>query len=336
MDTIKRLKISVAVITYNQETTIRQTLDSILAQKGDFDLELVIGEDCSSDSTRAICEEYTVHPTPYTVVLLPSQKNLGIMANFARVMKACTGEFISGIAGDDYYSDDYALEKQLKFLQSHPDVGVVAANGCSYYVQRGVKVPGLNPIFEDDHRELKKYYFSSLHLEGVYLAPVGMMFRADLLNKYIDFDEILRRKLPVEDYPIQAILSQYTKFACLPDLLVTYRVYKESATFMSYDHPKFLAYYRGLIDTRRYLNELFPSDAIPEEQLQELLFHKEFMLYLYQLDYTKAKQLIASSTTIVDSEMYKRAKRVMRSYIHFVAAHYIKKYKHRQELKRNI
>ena len=50
-------KISVGVITYNQEFTIRQTLDSILAQKGDFDLELVIGEDCSLDNTFAICQE---------------------------------------------------------------------------------------------------------------------------------------------------------------------------------------------------------------------------------------------------------------------------------------
>ena len=54
----KKTKISVAVITYNQQNTIRQTLDSIIAQKGDFDLEIVIGEDCSTDATHAICEEY--------------------------------------------------------------------------------------------------------------------------------------------------------------------------------------------------------------------------------------------------------------------------------------
>ena len=54
----QKFKISVGVITYNQEATIRQTLDSILEQEGDFDLEVVIGEDCSTDNTLAICQEY--------------------------------------------------------------------------------------------------------------------------------------------------------------------------------------------------------------------------------------------------------------------------------------
>ena len=336
MDTIKRPKISVAVITYNQEATIGQTLESILAQKGDFDLELVIGEDCSTDSTYAICADYAKR-YPNVVKLLPNTHNLGIFANFVRVLKACTGEYIGDIAGDDYYCDDCALEKQLNFLQSHPDVGLIAANGYNYYVQRGVKVPGLNPVIEDDHGELKKYYFSSLHLEGVYLAPVGMMYRADLLMKYVDFDDMLRRKLPVEDYPIQAILSQHTKSACLPDLLVTYRVYKESATFMSYDHPKFLSYYRGLVDTRRYLNELFPNDAVPEEQLQELLFHKEFQFYLHQLEYKKAKKLIAeASVKIPDSEKLKQAKRFSKTWLRFVVVHYIKEYNYRKDLNSKV
>ena len=50
--------ISVAVITYNQENTIAQTLDSILMQKGDFKLQIVVGEDCSKDNTYIICKQY--------------------------------------------------------------------------------------------------------------------------------------------------------------------------------------------------------------------------------------------------------------------------------------
>ena len=112
----QKTKISVGVITYNQESTIRQTLDSILAQKGDFVLELVIGEDCSTDNTRAICEEFINSLTPslvHSLVLLPSQKNLGIMANFARVMRACSGDYVGICAGDDYWCDENKLQKQL-------------------------------------------------------------------------------------------------------------------------------------------------------------------------------------------------------------------------------
>lgn len=328
----KKPKISVAVITYNQEATIRQTLDSILAQKGEFDLELVIGEDCSTDNTLAVCKEYVSIGKreevigKREVVLLPNTKNLGIMANYARVIQACTGDFISNIAGDDYYCDEHALEKQMQYMQAHEEVGVMAANGYSYYVQRGTKEPGLNPIFNAEEDDVKSQYFSSMHFEGAYLAPVGMMYRAELLHKYIDLNEILRRKLPVEDYPIQAILSQHTKFACLPDLLVTYRVYRESASFISYNQPRYLEYYQGLMEIRRYLNELFPNNAIPAEVLQERMFNKEFLYDVYHMKYKDAKQLIASVLPLIsESECVKTARRYTRNWLIFTAYHYYKR-----------
>ena len=117
----KRTKISVAVITYNQQDTIRQTLDSILCQKGDFDLEVVVGEDCSKDNTLAICQEY-VENYPDIVKLLSGPENLGITANYFRTLQACSGDVIGDIAGDDDYCDEYALDKQLKHLHSHPEV----------------------------------------------------------------------------------------------------------------------------------------------------------------------------------------------------------------------
>ena len=327
-----RTKISVAVITYNQQETIRQTLDSILMQKGDFDLELVIGEDCSTDSTLSICREYA-EQYPDKIKLLSGPKNLGITANYFRVLQACTGEFIGDIAGDDYYCDDHALEKQMLYLQSYREVGVMGANGYNFYVRREQKIAGLNPPVTPQTSRAKEFYFSRDYRGGVYFRPVGTMIRREMLD-YIDYEEILKRKLPVEDYPMQAIWSQYTKFACLPDLLVTYRIYSESATFISFDHPKYLQYYRGLAETRRYLNELFPADAcFTEEDILEQLFYKEFLLYMHQLDYKKAKLLIAQvPVAISNSNKVRQAKRFTQTRLHFIVAHYIKEYKYRQEL----
>ena len=332
----KRTKISVAVITYNQQETIGQTLDSILMQKGDFDLELVIGEDCSKDNTPAICADYAKRH-PDVVKLLPNTKNLGIMANTARIFKAATGDYISIIAGDDYYCDNYALEKQLQYLHSHPEVGVMAANGYSYYVKRDSKVPGLNPVLEGGQEKVKDYFFSPTHTEGAYLAPVGMMFRAELIRKYIDFDEMLRRGIPVEDFPMQAILSQHTKFACLSDLLVTYRVYKESASFISYNHPRYVEYYRGLMETRRYLNELFPEESIPEEVLQERMFNKEFLYDVYHMKYKDAKRLIAStSLSVQESRSVKNARRYTCNWLIFTVYHYYKRIITHKSIKKQV
>ncbi len=353
----ERTKISVAVITYNQQDTIRQTLDSILMQKGDFDLELVIGEDCSTDATHAICEEY-VSKSQITktkliaplwqrnhksqIILLPNTHNLGITANYFRTLQACTGDYIADFAGDDYYCDDRALEKQFHYMQSHPEIGVLAPNGYRFYVKRNEKILGENE--KVNTIDAKEFFFSHSYKGGVIIQGSGMMFRRKLLQ-YIDFDEIIRRKLPVEDYPIQAIWSQYTKFWRLDDPIVVYRVYKESSTFVPFDHPKYLSYHKGLAETRRYLNKLFPKDAcFSEEELQEYEFYKEFLLYLHNLDYRKAKELVrrASSLPFFPEgaggrlpAKVRQAKRFTKTWLHFIAAHLIKEYRYQQELKRN-
>ncbi len=331
----KRPKISVAVITYNQQDYIRQTLDSILMQQGDFDLEIVVGEDCSTDNTYAICQEYTER-FPHVVKLLPNTHNLGIMANCARVFTACNGDFIGSIAGDDYYCDDHALEKQVQYMRGHAEVGLMVANGYQYFVRRNQKIAGFNPTIKAGEDSAKAFYYSPSYKGGVYLWPIGLMLRREMLQ-YIDFDEMIKRGIPVEDYPLQAILSQHTRFACLPDLLVIYRVYKESASFVPINHPKYLQYHRGLAETRRYLNELFPKDAcFTEDQLQEYEFYKEFLLYLHRLDFKNAKRLIVEAPKgIQDGVKVSQAKRFTSTRLRFLVTHYIKELQYYRELKQN-
>ena len=344
----KKTKISVGVITYNQEATIRQMLDSILAQKGDFDLELVIGEDCSTDATHAICEEYVNQlkiedwrlknaPNAVAINLLPNTHNLGIMANFARVMKACSGDYLGICAGDDYWCDELKLQKQLEFFKTHPEVGVVTTSGYRHLVLHDEMVPGVAPLHPIEDGDIKKFYFSPDYKGGVYAMPLTLLIKGELL-KYVDFDEYIRRDFPVEDFPMQAVLAQYAKWGHINDICVVYRVYKESATFISMDHPKYMLYHKGLANIRRYLNELFPNDAcFTEEWLQEYEFYKEFLLCLHQLKYKQAKELIDEvSKKIPNSAKLKQARRFAKSRIHFLMAHLIKEYKYKQELKRRI
>ena len=329
------MKVSVAVITYNQEKTIGQTLDSILSQTGSFDLEVVIGEDCGTDTTWEICKEYEDR-FPDKVRLLPNTHNLGIMGNFARTYRSCTGDFLSIIAGDDYYCDGHALEKQMQYLLQHASVGVMGANGYRCYVKKDKMVPGLNQAVEEGEDKAKDFYFTSSFRGGVYFKPVGLMIRRTLLQ-HLDFDEMIRRRLPVEDYPMQAVLSQHTRFACLPDLLVVYRIYKESATFVSLDDSDYLEYHKGLVETRRYLNELFPDDAcISETELKEYLFYKEFLLYLHRRDYKQAKELIAAADPLIKSgAKVGRARAFTKSHLHFLLAHISKEFKAKRSLDKN-
>ena len=333
---MKKTKISVGVITYNQQNTIRQTMDSILCQQGDFDLELVIGEDCSTDATRAICEEYARqwNDEERAVKLLPNTHNLGIMANYARVMKACTGEYVGICAGDDYWCDEQKLQKQLDYFNAHSEVGVVSTSGYKMLVKTGTLVPNaIAPIHPIADGNVKKFYFSKDYKGGVYAMPLSLLIKRERLQ-YVDFDEFVRRGFPVEDYPMQAILSQYCQWGHINDLCVVYRVYQESATFISFDHPKYLSYHKGLANVRRYLNELFPDDAcFSEEWLQEENFYKEFLLYLHQNNYKKAKQLIIDAPRkIVDSAKVKQAMRFTKTWLHFMVAHYVKESIYRKDI----
>lgn len=333
----QKTKISVGVITYNQETTIRQTLDSILAQKGDFDLELVIGEDCSRDNTFAICQEYAdkypISNVKCQIVLLPNQKNLGIMANFARVMRACTGDYIGICAGDDYWCDEQKLQKQLSYFRAHKDVGVVSTSGYKLMVKSNTLVPNtiapIEPIADGD---IKKFYFSKNYSGGIYAMPLSLLIKRDVMQ-YVDFNEFIKRGFPVEDFPMQAVLAQHCKWGHINDLCVVYRVYQESATFISFDHPRYLQYHKGLANIRRYLNELFPEDVCFDEAwLQEYEFYKEFLLYLHQFKYKQAKQLIANAAAIANSSKVKQAKRFSKTRLHFIVAHCIKEYQYKKDL----
>lgn len=111
-------KISVFMITYNHERFIAQAIEGILMQKTTFPFELVIGEDCSSDGTRALAQRYA-DQYPGIIRLLPSNINLGMQANAHRTLLACRGEYIAFCEGDDYWTDPNKLDKQVHFLETN-------------------------------------------------------------------------------------------------------------------------------------------------------------------------------------------------------------------------
>lgn len=121
----KEIFVSVFILTYNQEKYIAQTIESILTQKTDYSFQLVIGEDCSSDNTRIICEEFS-RKYGDKIKLLPSpEKNMGLIANYMRTIKECDGKYIAICDGDDYWIDEFKLQKQVAFLEENPDYSIV-------------------------------------------------------------------------------------------------------------------------------------------------------------------------------------------------------------------
>lgn len=326
------MKISVAIITYNQQDTIAQTLDSILCQKGDFDLEVVVGEDCSKDNTPAICREYA-EKYPDQVVLLQEGHNMGIMRNFANTINHCTGDLIGICAGDDYWCDEYKLQKQLDYLTAHPECGVCTTGGYRYLVRRNEMVPGIAPLQPIADGDVSKHYFSESYPGGVYAMPLSMVFKRELLQ-HIDFDVFVERGFPVEDYPMQAIMAMHTRWGHIDDLTVVYRVYTESATFISYNHPKYMQYHCGLMEIRRYLRDKFALQLhnYSEDYILEYLFYREYLLYVFQGEYRKAKALVSACK--ISTAKVKQTKKMTSNWLVFNLFRWYKKLSQIKDLKK--
>lgn len=121
-------KVSVCIPTYNHEQFIRQTLDGVLMQKTDFDIEIVIGDDASTDNNQAIIKEY-IAQYPHLFNAFLHQENQGPKEprefagrnNVLMILKACKGDYVALCEGDDYWTDPLKLQKQYDFMEAHKD-----------------------------------------------------------------------------------------------------------------------------------------------------------------------------------------------------------------------
>jgi glycosyltransferase involved in cell wall biosynthesis len=125
------------MITYNHAPYIAQAIEGVLQQKTNFPFELVIGEDCSTDGTREIVFEYQ-KKHPDIIRVITSDENVGAKKNGLRVLKACQGKYIAFCEGDDYWHNPDKLQKQVDYMESHPECGMLFAD-CDAYYQRSKK-----------------------------------------------------------------------------------------------------------------------------------------------------------------------------------------------------
>lgn len=120
---IKKPKVSVCVVTYNQERFIRQCLQSLVDQATDFDYEIVVGDDASTDGTQDIVKEFSKkYPNIFRVYM--HENNIGAYKNFSFVHEKANGQYIAHMDGDDYALPG-KLNAQCKYLDANPDCNIV-------------------------------------------------------------------------------------------------------------------------------------------------------------------------------------------------------------------
>lgn len=114
------VKVSVSIITYNQEPYIGDAIDSVLMQRANFDYEIVVGDDGSTDRTREILLDRQIKHEG-KIRLLFHEKNMGDYgrSNLVITLNACRGEYVAILDGDDYWTSSDKLQRQADFLDRH-------------------------------------------------------------------------------------------------------------------------------------------------------------------------------------------------------------------------
>jgi len=206
------MKVSVAIFAYNHERFIRQAIDSALMQQVDFDYEIVIGEDCSMDDTRAIVADYQKR-FPRRICLLLSEKNLGGRKNLTRTLRNCQGEYVALLDGDDYWTSPYKLQKQVDFLDSHPECAI-----CFHEVT----------VFDEDGSGGPRNYcradqkkISTLEdlLSKNFIPTCSVMYRNGLVNELPDW----YYAVPVGDWPFHILVAQHGNIGYIDEVMGAYR-----------------------------------------------------------------------------------------------------------------
>jgi len=209
------MKLSVCCISYNHGKFIAKALDGFLSQKTNFDFNIVIADDCSTDDTAAVLQDYS-EKYPGKITLIINDKNIGMMANLAKAYNACTAPYIAFCEGDDYWTDPLKLQKQVDFLEANPDFVQVFHNAMVITTDAS-REPYL--LCTQDQGELCET--KDLLQIGNIIPTCSNVFRRSIMKEIPDWVS----SLAMADWPVNIVLSQKGKVKYLNEVMAVYRIH---------------------------------------------------------------------------------------------------------------
>ncbi len=215
----ENITVSVCMITYNHEKYIKEAINDVLMQNCNFQIELIIANDCSPGNTDFIVNEIIKnHPKGNLINYTKHENNLGMIPNFHWALDKCQGKYIAMCEGDDYWTDPDKLQKQVEFLEANPDFVL-----CGHNVK--VWSENKNKFIKDPI-----YSFRDKTIDIEKLAIGNMIHTPSVVFRKIDFTEFVEyfKDSPAGDYPLYMYLSQFGKIKKLRAKMAVYRVHGSS------------------------------------------------------------------------------------------------------------
>ena len=208
--------VTIASTTYNMEAYIGEAIESWLAQKTSFQFDIVISDDGSTDGTCDVVRRYI---EKYPNIRLISTGHIGKMPNFIRSLKESKGKYIALCDGDDYWIDPEKLQKQVDFMESHPDFSECFTNSYVLNTETGKKKIAKTQIWEEadtegllQHRDNDNVQMSPGHTST-------FLYRNQYLQEYPEwmYGDVMT------DFPLYMLMSKYGKAKFINEITSVYR-----------------------------------------------------------------------------------------------------------------
>jgi len=290
------ITVSIICVTYCQEKYISRALDSFLSQKTDFKFEILINDDASTDRTPEIIAEYE---KKYPGIVRPvyQKENLyskGIWIGDTILLPMARGKYLAFCEGDDYWSDVNKLQKQVDFLESHPDYTVCVHNTLYHYLKNGKK----EKAFGDTAKDLKLEDCVMCGSQSFHYS--SMLVRTDFYKTKPSFVTLAGI---VEDYPDSVFYTLDGKVFYMPDTMSVHDIGTDNSwtrTILPF-HETRAQFFQGIVDMLNAANEY--SQHKYEDIFMKAIEFNEYNVLQSKQDY---KALVKVK------KFYKREKLIVR------------------------
>lgn len=168
--------VSICMSAYNHEEFIEEALTSVLGQDCNFNFEVILSNDYSTDKTDEVINKIIKnHPQGNKILYTNQEKNLGMNGNLIFTLEQAKGKYIALLEGDDYWTDKHKLQKQFDFLENNSDYSICTGGYESITPDRGLVIRKLA-----ENVEGLTYNFNNI--KGFRAHYLNMFFRAKSLE----------------------------------------------------------------------------------------------------------------------------------------------------------
>ncbi len=251
--------VSVVMITYGHEQFIKQAIEGVLMQQCDFEVELIIANDCSPDNTNRVVNQLIEnHPNSNRIKYTKHHSNKGMMLNFIWALQQAKGQYIALCDGDDYWTDPLKLKKQVDFLEENSKYNIVWTK-FNKIDSKGQIIASDLPKFQPFVAEVTAENL----LENYRTWTLTAVFRGSVFDA-VDFSQFKHLK----DNTVYFLALRNSAVGRVLDLnTANYRVHEDGVWSMNSDFKNNLMNYYNISEIR---NKIIENKAIEQNTNQTL------------------------------------------------------------------